>query len=222
MEFVFFDLDGTLLDNRADFPSVFAQVLLDFGLETEPEQLQRALRDSWSWYEEQVRSHSGDELAIWLAFNTQVCRVLGAGSRAEEAGRAVTQAFGGMDRPHLFDDVLPCLDRLQERGLKLGVITARPNAPRVLKPLGILDRFRVVVDALGAGSAKQDAETFLFALERAGVDADAAVHVGDLLERDVLPAQAAGMRAVLLDRKKRYPEVDVPRIESLKELPGLL
>ena len=222
MTFIFFDLDGTLLDNRADFPSVFTAVLREQGVETAAEQVQTALRESWSWYEEQVRSHQGDEKAIWLAFNTQVCRALGAGERAEGMGRAVTEAFGALDRPLLFDDVLPCLDELQRRGHALGVITARPKAPRVLKPLGILDRFCVVVDALSAGSAKQDAETFYFALERAGIAADQALHVGDLLERDVIPAQAAGMRAILLDRRGRYPDADCVRIAGLVELPALL
>jgi len=45
--------------------------------------------------------------------------------------------------------------------------------------------------------------------------------VGDTVEEDVEGALAIGMRAVLLDREGRYPDVD-DRLEDLRELPAVL
>ena len=90
---------------------------------------------------------------------------------------------------------------------------------RVLRPLGIEDRFRVIVDAFKAGSSKQDERAFLFALKLAGIHANQAVHVGDQYDRDVLPAQSAGFKAILLDRNGDHLDVNSERIETLAELP---
>jgi FMN phosphatase YigB (HAD superfamily) len=45
--------------------------------------------------------------------------------------------------------------------------------------------------------------------------------VGDAVEEDMAGARALGMRAILLDRNARYPEVE-PRIEDLRALPAAL
>ena len=60
----------------------------------------------------------------------------------------------------------------------------------------------------------------LFAL--LGEVAGDCVMVGDSLEDDVKGAEACGCRAILLDRAGRRRDLDVPRIESLAELPAAL
>lgn len=222
MEFVFFDLDGTLLDNTAAFPQVFVDVLARNGVVTDLPDLEDALRACWPWYEDNVGRHTDDEMSFWIRFNTRVAQTAGAGDRAGDIGRAITEAFGQLDTPRLYPDVLPCLDALAARGLHLGVITARPDAQRVLAPLDVLDRFEVVIDAFTAHSAKQDPTAFELALELARVPADRAVHVGDQIDRDVVPATQAGLTAILLDREERHPDAVVPRLEDLRGLADLL
>ncbi len=58
-------------------------------------------------------------------------------------------------------------------------------------------------------------------LERLGVAPDEAVMVGDTIEDDVHGALAVGMRAVLVDREGRYPDV-AARLDDLRELPAAL
>ncbi|TMK70047.1 MAG: hypothetical protein E6G50_09985 [Actinobacteria bacterium] len=48
-----------------------------------------------------------------------------------------------------------------------------------------------------------------------------AVMVGDSLEEDVEGARALGMRAILVDRDDRYPEVE-ERLTELYALPAAL
>lgn len=216
MRFVFFDLDGTLIESTTAFRKLFVEVLGRNGVEIPLAKLEQVVFSCWPWYERAVVTHRGDELAFWLGFNTEVCRAAGAGERAEELGRAVTETFRGSDRPRLYPDVIPCLDVLQARGHTLGIITARPDAHRLLVPLGIRDRFRVVVDAFSSGLAKQDAASYHHALDRAGLAPDRAVHVGDEIERDIRPAREAGMQAVLLDRENRHPDTPFPRVQDLE------
>jgi putative hydrolase of the HAD superfamily len=222
MRVVFFDLDGTLLESAQEFAAVYARTLRELGLERCAANVERGIPDSSRWFEENVGAYRGREMELWRAFNTRVSASLGAGERAEEAGAAVTAAFQRMDRPTLYDDALPCLDALEEAGLALGVITARPDASRLLEPLGVLDRFPFIADGFASGAAKHDTRSFEFALDLAGVAPADAAHVGDQIERDVLPARATGMTAVLIDRAGRRPDADCLRVESLDALPGLL
>jgi putative hydrolase of the HAD superfamily len=76
------------------------------------------------------------------------------------------------------------------------------------------------------GFMKPHPSIFSAALQLVNVDAPDAVMVGDSMRQDVEGALRAGMRAVLLHRGDRPPEraneLDVPVIQSLRELPPLL
>lgn len=219
---IFFDLDGTLLESRVRFPAVFRQLLAEHGVERDEEEVEVAIQATWPWYEANVADYRDEELDFWFEFNRRVCAALDAGERADPAGRAITDTFQALDAPTLYDDVLPCLDALRGSGFTLGVITARPSAARVLEPVGIVDRFRYLVDAFSAGSAKHDERTYRYAISLAGISGERAVHVGDQLTRDVMPAQAAGLTAVLIDRDGLHGDTTCPRMTSLTELPSWL
>ncbi len=218
LQIVFLDLDGTLLENREHFPSVFVRLLREHGVDCDPAAVGAAVQDIWPWYEAHVGDFQSDEMAFWLGFNRRVCQAVGAGERSEAIGSAVTEIFRGLDTPTLYDDALPCLDQLAAAGYRLGVITARPDAHRVLAPLGVVERFELLVDAFSAGSAKQDSAIYTHALDLAKTRPEQALHVGDQYTRDVEPARALGMHTVLLDRSGAQPDADCPRVQSLSQL----
>ena len=64
------------------------------------------------------------------------------------------------------------------------------------------------------------------ALRRAEVKPSEAVHVGDLPGEDVAGAKRAGIRPLLIDRRRRMMEVDPPpgveRVGSLDDLIGMI
>ena len=73
------------------------------------------------------------------------------------------------------------------------------------------------------GYEKPHAPIFHEALRRSGVEAEAALHVGDQITSDVQGAANAGISPVLLDRDGNHDGFsECPRIESLMELPSLL
>ena len=63
---------------------------------------------------------------------------------------------------------------------------------------------------------------FEIALERIGVDASQAVHVGDLPEADGEGAASAGIRPVIIDRKGVQGNCAFERVSALTDLVSLL
>jgi putative hydrolase of the HAD superfamily len=91
--------------------------------------------------------------------------------------------------------------------------------------VGLADYFHFALRAEDLGIAKPDARLFQEALQRGGVDASAAVHVGDHPGDDIAGAQQAGLRAVWFNPTGKVWEADQrpdAEIRSLTELPPLL
>jgi HAD superfamily hydrolase (TIGR01549 family) len=92
----------------------------------------------------------------------------------------------------LYEDACPALDRLRARGLKLAALSNWDySLHRVLRLLGIDDLFHVVVASLEEGVEKPEPALFRLTLERLGVPADEALHVGDDPLDDVRAAGGA-------------------------------
>ena len=95
----------------------------------------------------------------------------------------------------------------------------------LLQRVGLADYFHFALRAEDIGIAKPDARLFQEALQRGGVDASAAVHVGDHPGDDIAGAQQAGLRAVWFNPSAKVWEGDKrpdAEIRSLTELPKLL
>lgn len=224
MRVIFFDLDGTLIDSTAAFPKVFAQVVSGHGLRIGAPDVSQSLDSAWSWYETNLALyHRAGARDFWLGFNHQVC--LGLGATEGEAlamAEEITDTFRRLNLRKLFPDSIDCLNALTGDGYRLGVITARPDARDVTDPLGISHYFSYIIDACAANSAKSDAKIYRYALSRAKLRGSEAIHVGDEIKRDILPAQAAGMLPVLIDRNDKHPHTDHLRIAELDSLPKLV
>lgn len=124
---------------------------------------------------------------------------------------------GRFDRP--FDDTVPALAGLRERGLRLGVLSNFGTHLRdILGRVGLLAHFDFVVVSAEVGLAKPDPRIFELALAQAGRPRDRILYVGDHVGDDIEGARGAGIDAVLIDRRDRQPETLCPRIHSLTDL----
>jgi FMN phosphatase YigB (HAD superfamily) len=129
-------------------------------------------------------------------------------------------AFVFADRD-LHSDALPCLETLRVNGLRLG---AAGNMRAVHE-----DFLRPHVDFVGSSERwnvwKPDAGFFERVVLEAGVAAGEILYVGDRVDNDVLPALAAGLKAVRV-RRGEHAHVESPAgiitIDSLAELPEAL
>jgi putative hydrolase of the HAD superfamily len=117
-----------------------------------------------------------------------------------------------------FPDAAPALRTLRERGVRLVVASNWDcSLPQVLEDAGLRALVDGVVSSASVGADKPAPAVFEAALALAGCGPEDAVHVGDSVESDVVGAQAAGVRALLIDR-----DSDGGDIRSLAELPRVL
>jgi putative hydrolase of the HAD superfamily len=129
----------------------------------------------------------------------------------------------------LHADVVPALDVLADRYRLALVANQRAHVMEALRRDGLADRFDVIALSEVVGVEKPDPAIFRYALERTGVPATRAVHVGNRLDTDVRPARKLGLRTVWVLRgeapaqptEHQLAEADAA-IRSLAELPAAL
>ena len=142
----------------------------------------------------------------------------GTYARWEADGVTVPPAFEDRD---LHADALPCLEALRARGLRLG---AAGNMRSVHEEF-LRNHVEFVGSSERWGVEKPATGFFERVVEEAGAPAGDVLYVGDRVDNDVVPALAAGLRAVRI-RRGAHAEVESPAgtitIDSLAELPEAL
>lgn len=121
---------------------------------------------------------------------------------------------------HVEPDVVPALEQLRARGLRLVVVSnANGRLRHLFDRLDLTRWFDHVLDSHEWGVEKPDPKLFQHALDVAGASADRTIHVGDLYHVDVVGARRAGLHdAVLFDVAGLYPDADCKRVRALAEL----
>ena len=117
-----------------------------------------------------------------------------------ERAAQVERAYGGFAIDDLYADALPGLAALRDAGYRLAIVANQPAARTVeLRAMGVEAELIAMSDELGV--AKPEPAFFARALELMGGPSPASVaYVGDRVDNDVMPAIAAGMRAVWIRR----------------------
>jgi FMN phosphatase YigB (HAD superfamily) len=108
-------------------------------------------------------------------------------------------AGGSFERRDLYPDAVPAMTALRSAGCRLAVGGNQPiEREEEVRALGLpVDR---VVSSASLGVEKPSPAFFERTAAVLGVDAAQMLSVGDRLDNDVVPARAAGCRAVLLRR----------------------
>jgi putative hydrolase of the HAD superfamily len=223
---VFFDLYQTLVHFDPPREQLQAKVLKEFGIDVAPEAIRRALvvADVFIYQEFARRSFSKrteeEKMAVYVQYEGVLLKEAGVDASEQLIGGVLKKMQQFKLKQVLFDDVVPALTQLKERGLILGLVS---NVDRDITPLcdelGLSSLLQVVVTSLDVGFSKPQPEIFREALRRAEVEASEAVYVGDQYQIDMVGARGAGIKGVLLDRGDDFGEVtDCPRIQSLADI----
>lgn len=123
---------------------------------------------------------------------------------------------------HLYPDAAKALAELKNAGLIVGAVSNwESRLDRLLSSHGILQFFDFVLASEAQGYSKPSRRLYELALERAGVRAEEALHVGDSEEEDLKAAESTGIRAVYIQRRPDRLLRHAPRIASLEPLPAL-
>jgi putative hydrolase of the HAD superfamily len=222
MRCVTLDALGTLVTFEPPAPHLVAG-LAAHGVEVDEATAARAVRAEIAFY----RTHhddAGDEAGL-TDLRRRCAAVLAAELPARAAALgddALVEVMMGALRFRAFPEVPAVLDELRARGLALVVASNWDvSLHEVLDRTGLAGSFDAVVTSAELGVAKPDPAFLRHAVALVGADPSEALHVGDTVEEDVAGAQAAGLRAVLIDREGGL-NADVPVLPSLAGLPGLL
>ncbi len=207
LDAVFFDVGNTLLYPHPSVPEVVRQVLADVGHARDLEAIDSLMPLVDAFYEDRYREDdtfwtSEDETsAVWVGMYSLLARKLGLETDAACIARRVYDEFGDHERWRAYPDVVPALERLKERGLRVGVISNWDGRlASLLGGLGLAGYLDTLVCSAEVGLHKPDPRIFELACERVGVDPLRAAHVGDHHYADVLGATSVGMVPVLIDR----------------------
>jgi putative hydrolase of the HAD superfamily len=226
---VFFDAGETLVHPHPTFPDLLGQILRREGHEVHAE----TVRERGGVVFERFRAAAeNDELwtttaeksrRFWLDVYAIFLRELGIADDDGALADTVYAEFTDLANYALFDDVRPVLETLRDAGLTLGVISNFEDwLERLLQELDVAHFFPVRVISGAEGMEKPDPRIFRLAMDRAGVQPEVCVYVGDNPEFDVDPAAAVGMTPVLIDRRDRFPDAPGTRIVSMADLPAAI
>ena len=94
-----------------------------------------------------------------------------------------------------YEGVLDALARLESKGIAWGVVTNKPSwlTEPLLEQFALRERARVIVSGDSLAERKPHPAPLQYAADKLGVIPAQCIYIGDA-ERDVLAAQAAGMR----------------------------
>ena len=159
--------------------------------------------------------------SIWHRFTEEIFIGMGGPEAiASECATEIEAGWGVSENFELFEDVLPVLEELRRAELRIALVS---NGIRDLTEFVAHHKLDVdaIVDSRSHGRVKPHPTIFQAALVKLDVAAEDAVMVGDSLEEDIEGARALGMRAILIDREERHPDVD-ERLLDLYGLPAAL
>jgi HAD superfamily hydrolase (TIGR01549 family) len=212
---VVFDVDFTIAKPGPDLgPEGYRRLGERYGLVLDPARYDDARRAALVDLKRHPELDHDEE--IWVLFTQRIIEGMGGVGDTYGAAVEMENAWSNAQHFELYEDALPTLDAVRERGLKLGLLS---NSARDMHEF--VAHHGLTVDAAlssrAHGKTKPHETIFRAMLELLDVAAGEAMMVGDTVDDDVEGALGVGMRAVLVDREGRYPEH-----ESLDDLRGLL
>jgi REG-2-like HAD superfamily hydrolase len=225
---VTFDVTNTLIHSPR-LGELYAEVLGRHGVTVTPAEAARLVREVWQELacraepgHDRFTSHPGGPRGWWKRFLERMCEHLEAPPPSPFAAAELFHRFATPEAWEVFPEVPGVLAALRDRGLRLGVVSNwDPRLPDLLESLGLAQSFDAIVYSSEVGVEKPDPRIFRSALDRLGVPPEAALHVGDGKVEDAEGAAAAGLHALLLDRRRGVGNARGD-LHDLAVLPGLL
>jgi len=212
---VFLDIGDTVMRPNPSWEHIYAIAFEEHGVDVELEQLRDALRAAYhhgGWgFEGGFEATEETSYRRTVEIDQAAITELGIGPMPDSFFRRLSELFLFVSNWHVFPDVLPALDGLQERGLRIGAVSNWVwQLPELLHSLELVSHFDFIAASARVGFEKPNPEIFRYALEQAGAAPDEVIHVGDHLDADVQGAQGVGIAPVLIDRRGRFRPEDVP------------
>ena len=166
-----FDLDGVLIDSRANMEAAWTHVCETFGLNIPFEQ----------YFAE-----------IGLPFAEIMDRIGAPGNRADLAAAYSRGSLAAFDRIRVYDGIGPLLRILRDSAISIGIVTSK-DAARTARAIDLIGTpFDTVRPPAPDLAGKPAPDQLLAAAADLGIPPGAAIYIGDMAV-DMAAARNAGM-----------------------------
>ena len=213
---IFLDAAGTLFDVRGSVGQVYGKFARSWGITVSNEDLNTAFFQSFA--SASPMAFPGRELAKipqlefewWQAVAAKAFQIAGVFNQFSDFPKFFAELyahFATAEPWFVYPDVLPALNKWQQQGIELAVVSnfdSRIYA--VLKALNLAEYFTSVTISTEVGAAKPDSLIFTVALQKHNCIAENVWHIGDSFKADYCGAKAAGLKAIWLNREQEKVE----------------
>lgn len=201
MKLVIFDFDGTLFDSYRALVPVYQEAFHVIGEECTKEQV-------------------ADYIHVSLQKVIEERKIMPP--HLEHFVRTIIAALDypkNIELTDIFPETKETLDKLKEQGYTLAIMTGNSvlHISKVLKMFDVEKDFAILVGNDIVEKPKPYPDGLLFTLEKLNCPKEQAVYVGDSIN-DMLAAENAGIKGILIDRKNEYPSYHKTKISSLSFL----
>jgi putative hydrolase of the HAD superfamily len=231
---IFLDAAGTLFDVRGSVGEVYGQLAQNFGVTVNSEELNAAFFQSFA--DSSSMTFPGIEPAKipqlefewWQTVSAKAFQIAGVYQQFSDFPKFFAELyahFATAEPWFVYPDVLPALNRWQEQGIELAVVSnfdSRLYA--VLKALNLAEYFTSVTISTEVGAAKPESQIFTTALQKHNCIAENVLHIGDSFKADYCGAINAGLNAIWLNRQQEtldLGKLDLTDFQKVKEFASL-
>jgi HAD superfamily hydrolase (TIGR01509 family) len=229
---VLFDLGGTLVQYYAkpEYPEILEQALAEVRVFLDARDLLGVSQES-VWQRAQEEDHESKDHRVRPLEErlVRIFRLDGSSQpgdfKSDMCRRFLKPIFA---RGRRYEDTLPALGKLRSRGFKMVIVTNTPwGSPADLwreeiERHGLSDLVDAIVCCTDVGWRKPAKQIFEFALVKLRASPQQCIFVGDHPRWDAAGARAAGIEAVLIDRRGTIRDDGENPIRNLHELWGRL
>jgi putative hydrolase of the HAD superfamily len=226
---VFFDAAGTLIKPARSVGESYAAIAAKHGKEVSSTKITERFRTCFDAAPRLAFPDATEDTVAalerdwWKSLVAQVFEPWSPFVRFEEYFAELFAYFASPNAWTLYPEVLETLTSLKERGLILDVISNFDSRlVRILDGLDAGEQFENIFVSSRVGYAKPDRRIFNAALSYHGLAPAQALHVGDSEINDLRGANQAGLKGILVERRKTSAAPAPDRIESLRSILDLL
>ena len=223
---VCFDFYNTLATYEPSREEVYAHACHELGMTVEPKTFAKSLPAADTFYrDENARSPidkrpQEEKFAFYAEYGIRIFKGAGVEIDRQTAFQIMAKLQKLSWKFKAYDDSLPTLKTLKNRGLTLGIISnVIQDMEATYQELGLQPYLDFKVTSSEVGCDKPKPEIFLAALNKAKAKPTETLYVGDQYDVDIVGARNVGIKAVLLDRNDWLTDItDCPRIRTLPQI----
>lgn len=211
---VVLDADNTLWSLSRSIGTIYEDACAKLGVEVSAEEIDGRLKSIWPTFQREYLNEARDfstsptrEKEVWREFVSRLIADRIETRRFDDLFEVIYNAFAEPTSRTIFPDVLPFLESLRRRGLKVALFS---NNDERLIPLaqgfGLKPLVTKILTAGLVGWKKPSPRAFLGVADALEVPIEATLFIGDDVKLDYEAAIRAGGQAVWLDRSgKTHP-----------------